>query len=231
MVGVTPTETLRYINRNLGVKLQELELTENEIMEIVFQETLPTYSKFFPYYRRFEIKSSDKVEGKRNTFYIHPDNGLEIIGIHKVWVSNTAYIGQSLLALTVNPIENQLLNDAVSQICTPVTWHFFPPNMMEIMPSMTGLDSYLIEAKCVHPKHLRTITLHMRDHFMRLALLDVLVSLYPLRKRFQSMNSAFGSIEPFIEQVESSIADRQQLLETFHENVLKDANVKRLFIS
>lgn len=51
--GLTLTSVLRYINRRLGSTMQEIELSEEEIIRIVLQESLITYSKYFPY--RFEV--------------------------------------------------------------------------------------------------------------------------------------------------------------------------------
>ena len=54
--GLTPTMVLRYINRMLGAAVQTIELSEEEIMRVVFQESLYTYSKFFPYRYRMVLK-------------------------------------------------------------------------------------------------------------------------------------------------------------------------------
>ena len=47
--GLNCTDCIRYIHRMLGHSMQEIELSDDEIMRIVFQESLPTYSKYFPY--------------------------------------------------------------------------------------------------------------------------------------------------------------------------------------
>lgn len=39
--GLTRTTVLRYLNRMLGTTVQELEISEEEMMRVVFQESLP----------------------------------------------------------------------------------------------------------------------------------------------------------------------------------------------
>ena len=75
----------------------------------------------------------------------------------------------------------------------------------------------MVEVKAVHPKHLRTISIDMRDQFTRLALDDVLISLYPLKHRFESMSTPYGSIQPFLEQVDNARGDRDELINEWKE--------------
>ena len=216
--GLTPTQVLRYLNRNLGVLLQELELTEDEMMRVVFQETLPTYSKFFPYRYRQNIFPDNEILSKINNYIIPNEHNLEIIGIHKVFVSNMSQYGNHALPLTVNPFETQMLNDFISMTVTPITWEYIAPNRITIYP------------KIVHPKHLKTIPMNMRDEFLKMALLDVLVSLYPLRHRFESFNTAYGELRPFLDMVDRATDERTALLEKWQSQVLKASKAKRIFI-
>jgi hypothetical protein len=78
---------------------------------------------------------------------------------------------------------------------------------------------------------MKTVPMNMRDEFLKLTLLDVLVSLYPLRKRFETMTTPYGTLQPFMEMVERSIDDRKELLERFSNLLLKDSNAKRIFIA
>jgi hypothetical protein len=229
--GLTPTQALRYINRNLGAVLQELELTDEEMMRVLFQETLPTYSKYFPYKYRLTVGNADFIQGSLNTYEIPNTDNLEIIGIHKVFISNMAQFGSTMIPLSYNPFETQIFNDYVSMTVTPVTWTYIPPNQVTVFPKIVNYQSAILEVKAVHPKHLKTVPMNMREDFLRLALLDVLVSLYPLRKRFETFSTPYGSLQPFMEMVERSIDERRELLERFGNLTLKDSNAKRIFIA
>ena len=74
MRGPSPTDCLRYINRNLGSAMQTIELSEDEIMRIVFQESIPTFSKYFPWHFRTTIDTNkNRVEGSMSRFYLNND--------------------------------------------------------------------------------------------------------------------------------------------------------------
>ena len=156
---------------------------------------------------------------------------LEIIGIHKVWLDNMNQFGGSLLPLTNDPFQSQLLNDYLSAVITPTTFEFQAPNLVTIRPRILNLGSAMVEVKAVHPKHLRTISIDMRDQFTRLALDDVLISLYPLKHRFESMSTPYGSIQPFLEQVDNARGDRDELINEWKEKYLDQSNVKRIWIA
>lgn len=89
----------------------------------------------------------------------------------------------------------------------------------------------MIEVKAMHPKHLRTIPMNMRDQFLRLAFDDVLLSLYPLRHRFDQFTTVYGAIQIFMDQVDGAAADKQELLETWRTNLLTDSKAKKIWIS
>jgi hypothetical protein len=229
--GVTPTMILRYINRNLGALLQELELSADEMMRVVFQESLPTYSKYYPYKYRLTVGNSSFVPGSLNTYQIPNEDQLEIIGIHKVFISNMAQFGSTMIPLSYNPFETQIFNDYVSMTVTPVTWQYLPPNQVTVFPKIVNYQEAILEVKAIHPKHMKTIPMNMRDEFLRLCLLDILVSMYPLRHRFESFTTPYGTMQPFMEMVDRATDDRKELLEKWNTMFLKDATAKRIFIA
>jgi len=167
--GLNCSDVIRYIHRIMGDSVQEIELSDREIMRIVFQESIPTYSKFFPYRFKETIHASDSIGGGYTNVYKIPEtDGLEIIGVHRVWLDNMNQFGGSLLPLVNNPLESQFLNDTLSQTITPTVFYYEAPNLLTIKPKIHTLQSILVEVKAIHPKHLRTIPMNMRDQFLRL---------------------------------------------------------------
>jgi len=230
--GLTPTDVLRHIKRMIGSIVYDIELSDDEMMSVVFQHTLPVFSKYFPY--RFRVLVSEKdevVQGK--ACYLLPDiDNLEITGISKVSIGNfyNYTYNNGLIAGLSNPYDNQIYADFKSVTETPCTWHYLAPNHIEIFPKLWFKNRAVVTVKAVHPKHLRTIKQSLRDEFLHLALLDVLESLYPIRKRFENISSPYGSISLFLEQVERAHDEREQLLEKFHENSLRDSEAPKIFI-
>lgn len=229
--GLTPTVVLRYLNRMLGAAVQELELSSEEMMRVVFQESLPTFSKYFPYRYKEVLKVEDSLGAPyENTYKIPNEDKLEIIGIGRVLLDNMNQFGGSLLPLSNDPFASQLLNDYLSATITPTTFNFQAPNLVTIYPKIYRNTGALIEVKACHPEHLRTIPINMRDEFLNLCLYDVLLSLYPIRHRFASLQTTYGNLDLFIDMVDSAKDDKAALLEKWRENVLKQANTKKIWV-
>lgn len=230
--GLTRTVVLRYLNRMLGTTVQTLEISEEEMMRIVFQESLPTFSKFFPYKYRTELSAKDALDPKYPNIYIIPnDDRLEILGVHNIWISNMNQYGGSLLPVTSEPFAMQELNDLLSMSVATPTFEFKAPNLITIRPKLINNDGALVELKAVHPEHMRTIPMQMRDEFLSLCLYDVLISLYPIRHRFENYTTVYGTLTPFFEMVDSAEGKRESLLQKWQENLLRDSSAKRIWIA
>ena len=60
---------------------------------VVFQESLPTYSKYFPYHVKMTIRESDSIGGIQMYIKFPNIDRLEIIGVHRVWLDNMNQFG------------------------------------------------------------------------------------------------------------------------------------------
>lgn len=228
--GLTPTVVLRYINRMLGAVVQEIELSEEEIMRVVFQESLQTFSKFFPYIYEMTLRQDELIDPRASRWRIPNDERITILGIHNVLPSGNVHNVGGYIPYTLNPFDSQINRDMASMTMTPFTWKFIQPNEFILYPKVIHTMPVSIFVKAVHPQHLKTIGLDMRDSFLHLALLDVLLSLYPIRHRFENMNTPYGQIQPFLEMVDSAKADKEELLNTFRSNLLVGSKTKKFFV-
>lgn len=229
--GLNPTIVIRHIRRQLGAIAYDLELSDEEMMQVVFQHTIPTFSKYFPYRFRVMVGPKDEVVAGKACYILPNEDNLEIMGISKVSLGN--YYGYNYTSTMTqgfaDPYNTQLFNDFVALTQTRVTWHYLAPNHVEIYPRIMDQNKALITVKAIHPKHLRSIKHSLREEFLQLAYLDVLESLYPIRKRFETLNSSYGSIQLFMDSVERAHDNREELLRKFQENVLKDSDAPRVF--
>jgi hypothetical protein len=229
--GLTPTDALRYLKRTFGSVVQTIELSDEEMMKVVFEESLKTYSKFFPYVYMLTLTSDDLVPGSENRYYLPNKDNIQIFGIHKVHFDQSIQYGSALVPLTVNPFESQILADYTSEVITRTTFHFEPPNVVNFYPKLLVSDRPVIEVKAIHPKHLKTIPIGMRDEFLQLCQYDVLISLYPIRHRFQSMSTPYGNIEPFFDMVDGATEKREALIQKWQDQFVKAANVTRFTVA
>ena len=227
------TDCVRYVQRNLGTKLIIPELSVGEIARIITQESLKTFSKFFPYVLRISIDDSLAIPGKAGFYKIPNLDMLESIRMRMMFGNNSYAFtnGSSAIPMTLNPISAQLYDDYLSAVATPMTWRFWAPNVLERYPKQGTFNNLVIEVDAMHPDHLRTIGIKMRDHFYRLALLDVLVSLQPLRHRFETISSEYGPVALFLEKIDSAPADRDALLQIFEQRSMFTGSKRRVIFA
>lgn len=230
-MAMNPTMVLQSIEKNLGATIQVLELDTNEIMSIIEQETIPTFSKYYPYFTKVTIKPDrDKVPHRICTYYIRTD--FEILGVSKLLVEN--YMGGTGLPIVApyfaNPVDRQIVADTTSMYYQPFTCDFEAPNIVSIFPKTHFFGDFMLEIKVNHPSHMATIPLSMRDEFLEMALYDVRIALYPIRDRFKSINTTFGSIELFMDKLESAYDDKKQLLEKWRQNFARNPKRRKMFI-
>jgi hypothetical protein len=230
-MAMNPTDVLQYIELNLGASIQVLELSPDEIMEVVFTQTLPSFSTYYPNYQLIEIiPKRDKVPNRFNTFYIKCNE--EILGVSKVLAEN--YMGNSGLPLAYydsDPINRQFTADLASMYLQPITFDFETPNIISVYPKTNLLGAFTIQVKTIHPRHLATIPLSMRNEFLECALYDVRIALYPIRDRFKTINTTFGSVELFMDKLESASDDKKTLMEKWRANFHKSAKKRKMFIA
>jgi len=233
------TNVLRHIEKELGYKFSQLEITHDEILDLLKLETLTTFSKYFPYQGDLIVIEpiKDLVPGTSNIFYI--DSETEILNINKLVPNsilgpylNTSEVGVSIAnSLYSNPISRQLDKDLISAVTNPTTFRFIYPNKVEITPAALASNTFAIMVNRVHPDHFGTIPGLLRDEFLELAVCDVKIMLYKIRTRFQNISSTFGELSLFIDDLQNAKDERKDLLDKFRTNVLKNPNRKKIIIA
>lgn len=228
------TEVLRYIETELGFKFTDLELDEEEILKVVKNQSLYTFSRFYPYTVRHLIDiNKDKVEGIDSRYYIKTD--WEIQSVKQVFLSNMVYDGiqiGGIYNVNYDYLDNQFVNDFISMASCPVTFMYHDEDKtLEIFPAKYTKGTILTEIYVVHSEDFSTIDIKMRDEFLKLALYDVQKALYLIRKRFANLNTPYGNIELFIDDLQDATSKRDELLERWRHNFYKSPKRKKIFIA
>lgn len=232
---ITPSSVLNYIERNFGYGFNELELNTDDILNTIRMETLPTYSKFFPYMIEHYINpDEDRVNGYDNRYYLKCE-GYTVLGVAEVFITNTYYgdiagLGYSS-AVGMNGSEAQLIQDVLSVNRVPVTHRYNgDDNSVTIFPSGIPKHAVLAKLKVVHLDDFSSIPLNMRDEFLKLCLYDVQSAIFPLRRRFSNLQTAFGNIELFIDDLAEAPNKREELFEKWRRYSHKAANRKKIYV-
>jgi hypothetical protein len=229
---LSSTYIIRFIEKKLGYKFNELEITHDEILENIQEESLITFSKYYPYQVMETIDDSQKVEDTANEYYINTD--FEILGVAKLYDNFSMYVDVGLMPNNIrqmaDPMSRQFMADATSINRNPLVYQFNHPNTITVMPALYMLKQAKVKLNCVHPNHFGTIPTNLQDEFLKLALYDTKESLYQIRHRFANLQTAFGNIELFIDDLAEASDKKQELLENWRKNFAKQSNRKKLYI-
>ena len=144
------------------------------------------------------------------------------------------YLGTSGLPMSTydaDPVNRQITADLSSMFIQPITVQCESPNKVSVYPKTQLLGNFTIEIKTVHPDYLTTIPLNLSLEFKQLALYDVQIALYPIRQRFSTINTTFGSVELFMEGLSEAASNKQQLLDKWRENFYKNQRKRKIFLA
>ena len=231
-----PTSLLRHIKMMLGVPYKQIPISDEDIMDIVFEESLYTFSTYYPYFVDIVIPESTVTANNGNgVFYLDTSEQvgeeLIILGVAKMFRSNGFYT-QSMWPIyrEADWFDMQLSADMASAVQVPDTFRFLPPNKVEIYPKSHSPWQFSVQLKCVHPKNFGTIPPGLRDYFYKLCVCDVKIALFYMLKNYDQLNTPYGNIDLKIEDYEQAVQERQELLERFRANYWKEPNRKRLWI-
>ncbi|WCS68238.1 hypothetical protein Goe21_01280 [Bacillus phage vB_BsuM-Goe21] len=228
---LSSTYILRFIEKKLGYKFNELEMDPDEIIDNIKEETLVTFSNFFPYQIEAIISNEDKVEGTGNQYYINTD--YNILNVARMYDNTTRYFGAELVPYSnnmIDPVSRQIQADLSSMNRNPMTYQFTYPNIITITPALYTIRKTKLLLNVVHPDHFGTIPTNLQTEFLKLALYDTKEVLYQIRKRFANLQTAFGNIELFVDELQEATDRKQELLDKWRQNVAKQANRKKLYI-
>ena len=206
-----------------------VDFDENDILNCLLQETIPTFSIFLPHYTEHTINS--KLDRLQDGKYILKTD-YQIIRVEKIYTGNGAFgIYPYDPILINNMIDRQHLTDQMSAIEVTVTFRFEPPNIIEIYPKSLPYEQFLIKIATIHPSHLKTIPFGSREVLKNLFLADLATDLLSIRNYFQNINSPFAEINLNIEYLTNIASKRDEIINQLAENQLKSGLVQRLYIA
>lgn len=230
------TTLIKWLGLELGITHSFLEVSTEFMLEVIRLQTLPEFSKYYPALFRFTLDTTDpstRLEGKKGAFRI-PISIMEpkrIIGVSKL-INDVVYGTREgfLYGQDINVLDRQIRADIASVASLPITYRYFPPNIVEVYPHNLYLRKFLLEIKVSHDPNFFTIPKSMVSEFMKLALVDVKRALYNIRKNFPSISTAFGSLEFDMDSVQGMDDKRAEILEVWAAQYYKAAGRRRMWV-
>jgi len=234
------------ITSRLGYIYTKPILHELDMAKIIVEETLLTYSKYFPHVIYQVIRDEDRVEPKTvasGRYYLKSPTA--IIAVNRMVGGTDTRIGLGRLHrrgvyrdgdpigagghFIGGLIENMQINDILAASTLPITTIFEPPNIVELIPRGRYVGNSLV-LHTVHPVTLHTIPLSMAEHFIKLAECDVKLALRSMLKKFKSISGPQGEIELDLEDLDEAKNERKELLEQFQSKTMLRANRKKWYV-
>lgn len=195
---------LKRIKDELALPFQELEKTDEEIIEYCQDNALRKFSWYFPETKRLPIDTRDvniQVEGISNEYYIIDDDDRDIYGVTEFIPEDgeNFFLGAPILPpFGFNEVPNWALKDFEFGNTKPFSWYsytheFHPPNRFRITPSYLG--NAVVEYERLHAPDLSSISAEFHDLFVDLCYGMFAMMIGRIRKKYNPIATPFGEIQ------------------------------------
>jgi len=223
---------MKKIIRRLGLASLSLEKYYPLIQETLMDDTLSTFSQFFPYTYLMTKDLSNEI-GERGEdytyiYYLSDDfltkNELDIISVMSV--NGVSSFGEWNAPLQTFNVDEMILGAAAANIRSGLnistkSWTWLPPNRVKLR-GYTGEELLKIEVKIPYPNFgsvPQSLSLSMEE----LAFLDVKMVLYEELKHYDKLETADGTIDLKIDSWADAESQRKELIDIFRNKAFPNS--------
>lgn len=243
------TRLLNKIERRLGfkaIKLPEAISKDTWCEEIIAEDTIPTFSRFFPHCHTIFLGKYTPRD-KFGYYLISEEmvDGAKILGFKDIdWqrfsqptLSGAAYASLGIYD-EINSMSDYTFEDVGLTQCTldlnsvfntQIVPDFQQPNRVRFM--MSGQRIYEIPYEHVpveilveHPLNLMTIPPTMMETFEELAIADVAAGCYEYLKYFDGLETVFTSVDLKMDDLRQKADKRDDIINTLKESYISPSN-------
>ena len=237
------TLLLNKIERRLGTKLMNLpdEFGKDSWAEIIAEDTIPTFSRYFPYKITTIIDHTCRKDG----FYFIDKNlpdGTVILGCKDIaWGTYRAdprfdryginFSTYDFISRDYNVEDiglTQCSADFLSLFNLGIYIEFLKPNKIKLV-SVNGSEvsrhnPFPVDVYIQHPISLMTIEPTMMETFEKLAISDVAIYLYENLKFYDGINTTFNTIDLHLDTIRDWAGRREEIVRELDEAHVSTAN-------
>ena len=243
------TLLLNKIERRLGLKVLTLPegLTKDNWAEVIIEDTIPTFSRYFPHKITTIIDNTCEKDG---FFFIDKDvpEGCKIIGVKDIdWQAyrcDPRFDRYGINFATFDFISRDYGIDDVAFTQTSADFMslfnlgiyivFDPPNKIKL-ESVNGSPvsryrPFPLQIFIEHPANLMTISPTMMETFESLAQCDVAIFLYQQLKYFDDFDTTYAQLQLKLDTLQSWADRREDLVNKLDEAHTTTANFEQSMI-
>ena len=243
---------LNKLERRLGVrqlKLPDYLAKDKWATEVIENETLDTFSRYFPNSMRIQLDLSQR---NKNGYYLldeYVPDSVTIIGVRDIdwsmFSKDSLRMQEAMGYGTYDFMTNgyglddiallQMRADHMSLFNNQIFIEYKPPNMVKLS-TVTGADitrgmsSFPIEIFIKHASNLMTIPPTMMEIFEELAEADVAKFLYEELKYYDGLETVYANIDLKMNDLESKASKREEIVNRLDESHVSAANTHQPMI-
>jgi len=197
------TNLLSYIKLNLGASVNNLELSDDEIISIIQEHVLPEFSRYIPYEKYYLLYENDHVI-QYDPFMIYQIKPIT----HKILRISQIIRKPSILDLSQyyniqqngGDITNYLITmntvSMAGDVVPQDSWKFIAPDKIQVIKGANNYgvsDDFIILADCIHTDP-STIDPDQYRLLKDLALAEIMIYLGKIRTKFSNFNTPQAQI-------------------------------------
>lgn len=244
------TRLLNKIERRLGTAVLNLpeHLSKNKWADIIKEDTLDTFSRFFPHKILYRI---DTVEdkGKDGYYYIDEEKiggnvvvyGIKDLALDKFIEQATSYGAAgyidryNIMGSVDDILMGKMSADLISMYNIGLYVDYVHPNKVSVknatnhtvMAVPRNLDIYLFVK---HDESLATISPTKMEEFERLAIVDTKIFLYEGLKHFDGLETVYAHIDLKINDWSNASNERDALVDKYKDQYVSASNFNQPII-
>lgn len=237
---------LNKLERRLGtrqLKLPDYLAKDKWAIEVIENETLDTFSRYYPNAMRITLDLSQK---NRDGYYLldeYVPDSVTIIGVRdidwKTFSKDSLAVQESMGFGTYDFLTNyygvddiallQMRADITSLYNNQIFVEYKPPNMVKLSTVTggnftRGMSSFPIEILIKHAPNLMTIPPTMMEIFEELAEADVAKFLYEELKYYDGLETVYANMDLKLQDLESKASKREEIVQRLDETHVSAAN-------
>jgi hypothetical protein len=218
---------LGFIKSKLGASVNFLEFSDEDIVNHIKEQTLPSFSQFHPLRGWRLIDASHRIpadsitEFNNETYRLPVDiTTRQIVGVRQIYHTPDRILTQmfsigrhTLFADPRDVVMTNTFSDMIAFLQPVQSFHFEPPDIIRLSLEIET-QGVILEINFVHDK-LETIPVDTyNSYFKKMALKDICENLIAVRSKYENMQSQFGEINLNIQYLENL---KQKLEEELRE--------------
>lgn len=217
----TWNDVLEYVKINLGVPVNLLEISDDEIVGVLKRQVLPLFSQYTPRKKFGLIRPQDKIhhkEGEPQWQYRIPLEVDEyVIDIRDVYAGRhpeilDTFANRALRSTDVMEVAMaNTFSDIIRSMSTVQSWEFLPPDILVFDKEFRyGVIEYFV----VHPNPSTIEPDKYHIYFKKLCLAQVKLWLAAMRSKFDQLTTPAAQLQLNWERLQSEgTEERREVLE------------------